>query len=94
MRCPWCEFEGAPRDLHAHLAEAHPEQVRFEEKIGLTFYAIECPVCHEGYEQQIKPRSRDPGFLEEYRREIRLVAMDMMINHLMAEHGEGGAPDG
>ncbi len=88
MRCPWCAFEGPPRALHAHLAEAHPNEVRFEERIGRAFYAIECPVCHEAYEAQIKPRSRDPAFMEEYRREIRLVGFDMLINHLMGEHGD------
>lgn len=86
MRCPWCSLEGPARALHAHLAEAHPDEVRFEERGGLPFYAIRCPVCGESYEAQIKPRSRDPGFQEEYRREIRLVGFDMLINHLMAEH--------
>ncbi len=93
MRCPWCGLESAPRDLHAHIADAHPEGVTFETKIGLPFYVVECPVCHERYDAQIKPRSRDPRFLEEYRREIRLVGFDMLINHLLAEH-EGTANAG
>ncbi len=86
MRCPWCEFEGAPRALHAHLAEAHPEEVRFGERGSSRFYAIECPRCGDGYEHVVKPRLRDPGFMEEFQREIRLVAFDMLVNHLMAEH--------
>jgi hypothetical protein len=88
VKCPWCDFEGQPRALHAHLGEAHPEKVCFEEKMGRSFYAIECPVCDEGYQQQIKPRGRDPAFVDEFSTQIRLVAFDMLVNHLMAEHGE------
>lgn len=93
MNCPWCSFAGTPRALHAHLAEAHPEGVRFEERVGRSFYALTCPVCGVGYEHQIKPRGRDPGFVEEYQNQIRLVAFDMLVNHLMAEHGEGDEPE-
>ncbi len=89
MTCPWCPFEGTPRMLHAHLAEAHPEGVRFEERAGRSFYAITCPVCGDGYEHQIKPRGRDPEFVNQFQAQIRLVAFDMLVNHLMAEHGEG-----
>jgi len=64
MNCPLCPFEGAPRALHAHLAEAHPEVVRFDERGGRSFYAVTCPVCGEGYQHEIKPRGRDPGFVE------------------------------
>jgi hypothetical protein len=89
VNCPWCSFSGTPRGLHAHLAEAHPEGVRFEERMGRSFYALTCPVCGDGYEHQIKPRGRDPTFVAEYQGQIRLVAFDMLVNHLMAEHGEG-----
>ncbi|HSG14291.1 MAG TPA: hypothetical protein VLA22_10520 [Gaiellaceae bacterium] len=86
MRCPWCEFDGPPRSLHGHLADVHPEHVRFEEGSRGLVYAIECPTCGAGYEKAIKPRSRDPAFIEEYEREVRLVGFDMLINHLLAEH--------
>ena len=89
MNCPWCPFDGAPRALHAHLAEAHPDGVVFEERAGRSFYALTCPVCGDGYEHQIKPRGRDPEFVTEFQAQIRLVAFDMLVNHLMAEHGEG-----
>jgi hypothetical protein len=89
VNCPWCSFSGPPRALHAHLAEAHPDGVRFEERMGRSFYALTCPVCGDGYEHQIKPRGRDPSFVAEYQDQIRLVAFDMLVNHLMAEHGEG-----
>jgi hypothetical protein len=60
------------------------------ERDGRRFYALECPVCGAGYEQQVKPRSRDPGFVREFEEQIRLVAFDMLINHLMAEHATQG----
>jgi hypothetical protein len=86
VNCPWCEFEGRPRELHAHLGEAHPEQVVFEERIGRTFYGITCPHCNDGYRHEIKPRGRDAGFVEEFNAQIRLVAFDMLVNHLLVEH--------
>lgn len=89
MRCPWCDFEGPPRRLHAHLGEAHADAVRLEERGSGQVYSVECPVCGSGYDQRIKPGRRDPVFVEEYEREIRLVAFDMLVNHLIAEHGEG-----
>ncbi len=86
MNCPWCPFEGHPRQLHAHLGESHPEAVVFEERIGRTFYGITCPLCDDGYRHEIKPRGRDPGFVEEFNAQIRLVAFDMLVNHLLVEH--------
>ena len=86
MSCPWCPVTAAPRALHAHLSEEHADKVRFEERRGARFYAVECPVCYAGYEHQIKPRLRDPAFMEQFRREIRMVAFDMLVNHLLAEH--------
>jgi len=88
VNCPWCPFEGEPRSLHAHLEEAHPDGVVFAEKAGRSFYSVSCPVCGSGYEHAIKPRSRDAAFVEQYQREIRLVGFDMLVNHLVAEHGE------
>lgn len=96
MTCPWCEFSGGPRALQAHLTEVHPDGVTFGERPGGTrFYAITCPVCDVSYDQRIKPRSQDAGFIDEFQREIRLVAFDMLVNHLVAEHEDdtaGGPP--
>jgi hypothetical protein len=86
MDCPFCSFEGPPRSLHAHLGDEHPDAVRFEEKGGRSFYALTCPICRDGYEREIKPRGRDPGFVDEFSAQIRLVAFDMLVNHLMGEH--------
>ena len=52
-------------------------------------YVVECPECGAVHEQPIKPRSTDPSFVEEFEAEIRLVGFDMLVNHLMAEHGHG-----
>ena len=94
MKCPFCSFEGPPRMLHAHLGGEHPDAVRFEEKGGRSFYALTCPICGDGYEREIKPRGRDPGFVEEFSAQIRLVAFDMLVNHLMGEHEEIELPEG
>jgi hypothetical protein len=94
MDCPWCDFAGTPRGLHAHLGAAHPEVIRFDERAGRSFYALDCPVCGAGYQHQIKPRGRDPAFVEEFATQIRLVAFDMLVNHLLAEHEEALPPDG
>jgi DNA-directed RNA polymerase subunit RPC12/RpoP len=88
VKCPWCEFDGGPRPLHAHLGEAHPEVVQIIIEDHRQSYAIECPHCGEAYSHLIKPRSNDPGFLEEYDAQIRLVALDMLVNHIIAEHEE------
>ena len=72
--------------LHAHLGEQHPEAIRFEEKGERSFYALTCPICGDGYEREIKPRGRDPGFVDEFSAQIRLVAFDMLVNHLLGEH--------
>jgi len=92
MGCPWCEFSGEPRALHAHLGEAHEDGVRFEERGSSRWYVVTCPVCGDGYEHLVKPRSRDPRFVEEFQHEIRLVAFDMLVNHLIAEHEEAQKP--
>ena len=92
MHCPFCSFEGPPRGLHAHLGEQHPEAIRFEDKSGRSFYAVTCPLCGDGYEREIKPRGRDPGFVDEFSAQIRLVAFDMLVNHLMGEHEQLALP--
>lgn len=86
MTCPWCDFDGSPRELHGHLTADHLERVEVAVRKERRYYRIECPVCGSSYEKEIKPRYSDPRFLEEYRREISLVGFDMLINHLMAEH--------
>ncbi len=78
--------------LHAHLGEQHVDAVRFEERGGRSFYVLTCPICGDGYEREIKPRGRDPGFVDEFSAQIRLVAFDMLVNHLMGEHEDLAIP--
>ena len=79
--------------LHAHLGEQHPDAVRFEDRGERWFYALDCPICGDGYEREIKPRGRDPGFVEEFSAQIRLVAFDMLVNHLLGEHEDLEIPE-
>jgi hypothetical protein len=77
-------------DTHAHLWQAHADQVRtiHDEVRGELRFALDCPFCDEGLERRANPRGREPGFLEEFRREISLVAFDLLLYHLHASHAE------
>jgi hypothetical protein len=86
MNCPWCEFRAGPRALHAHLGEQHREEVRTAERNDKVFYQISCPVCGSQYEHLVRKGSRDPAFLTEFGPQIQMVALDMLVHHLMAEH--------
>ena len=62
---------------------------REDDKYGLRLkFALDCPFCDEGLERVANPRGRDPDFLEEFRREINLVAFDLLLYHLQASHAE------
>jgi hypothetical protein len=77
-------------ETHAHLWDGHPEQVRMfrdEHKDALKF-ALDCPFCEEGLERVANPRGRETEFLEEFRREIALVAFDLLLFHLQASHAD------
>jgi hypothetical protein len=93
MRCPWCTVDGPPRRLHAHLAEAHASAVHTDERSGNHYYSVTCPRCDATYEHSVRKGRRDPGFLDEFDREIRMVALDMLVHHLVAEH-EQDEPEG
>lgn len=86
MTCPWCDFEGTPREVHAHLTREHTDHVELSERKERRYYKIACPVCGSTYEREIKPRYKDPEFLKEFREEIAMVGFDMLINHLIVEH--------
>lgn len=91
MRCPFCGFTGPRPETHAHLTDDHGDQVETREsRTGRRYYRLECPLCDEAYEREVKPRLRDPTFLEEYSREIRVVAFDMFLYHLAGAHEEEG----
>lgn len=86
MRCPWCDFTAGPRGLHAHLGEQHGGAVTTGERHGKVRYEITCPRCGARYEHVVRKGSRNPEFVAEFEREIQMVALDMLVHHLMAEH--------
>ncbi len=88
MMCPYCAFEGSRGALHAHLTDSHGEECAMTESWGNRFYRLDCPLCDASLRRQVKPRLRDPTFLEEYGREIRIVAFDQFLYHLQTEHEE------
>jgi len=53
---PVLRLRGIARTLHAHLGGEHPEAIRFEDRGERWFYALDCPICGDGYEREIKPR--------------------------------------
>jgi hypothetical protein len=86
VNCPFCEFHAGPRTLHAHLGERHRDAVVTTADDGKARYEITCPRCGERYQHFVRKGRRDPAFLTEFEREIQLVALDMLVNHLLAEH--------
>jgi hypothetical protein len=88
MRCPYCEVETSIRALHAHLADDHAQEVKSEPYLDYTAYVVTCPTCGESYRRQMRKSAKDAEFVTEFDRDIRLVAFDMLINHLLVEHLE------
>jgi hypothetical protein len=100
MKCPFCDTEGSRMAIHAHLADAHTEKVEMGHHDGPNdpYFRVGCPACDQDAVQSVNPGGRDPRFLEEFEREVRLVAFDLLLYHLQAEHPEllgltPGAPD-
>ncbi len=90
MNCPYCATGGTRMDIHAHLWDSHPDEVRTfrDEAKGTLKFALDCPFCDEGMERVANPRGREEDFLTEFRREIALVAFDLLLYHLHASHAE------
>lgn len=92
MNCPYCDAVGTRMETHAHLGRDHGDMIRmFREpwRGGERLkFALGCPFCDEGLERIVNPRGRESGFLEEFQREIRLVAFDLLLYHLHAAHAE------
>jgi len=84
--CPWCDFTGGPRALHTHLGDQHGDAVSTLERYGKVFYEVTCPRCGARYEHVVRKGAGDPEFVAEFGRQIQLVALDMLVHHLMAEH--------
>lgn len=91
MRCAFCDYEGPRPEMHAHLTDTHPEEVKTwqSEGSGRRYFELACPDCDDSFRHQVKPRNRDPDFLEEYAREIRIVAFDQFLYHRQLAHEEG-----
>lgn len=89
MTCPYCEFEGSRGAVHRHLADSHDDRVsiRVDDASGRRWYGIRCPICDAPWDREIKPRLRDPRFVETFDEEIKLVAFDMLLYHVQGEHG-------
>lgn len=88
MDCPYCDRAGTRGEVHRHLGDAHGDRVaiRVDAERGIRTYEIRCPVCDAPWEREIKPRSRDPNFIQEFEEEIKLVAFDMLLYHIQGEH--------
>jgi hypothetical protein len=88
ITCPVCSSKGGLNAMHRHMVDTHSDLVHteIEEETGKMHYVIECPICPLKYQHSIKPRYRDPSFLEEFKREIAMVAFDQMLYHLLKEH--------
>lgn len=85
MKCPHCDFSGHRMDLHAHLVDRHPEGVLIyvDEAQGKMVFEMACPLCGEKAVETLKKRA---AMLEEYQREIRMVAFDLLLYHLQGKH--------
>ena len=88
MNCPCCDFEGSRSVVHRHLFDEHADRVttRIDNESGRRFYEVKCPVCDAPWMREIKPRLRDTRFIEKFEEEIKLVAFDMLLYHMQAEH--------
>ncbi len=87
MTCPYCGLDATIRDLHAHLADVHAAEISTEDIGDRKAYTVTCPYCSQRYRQPIKKSAGNPEFLAQFERQIHLVAFDMLINHVLAEHG-------
>jgi hypothetical protein len=88
LNCPFCDFVGARPELHSHLTDEHADRCVTTEEWGNRYYQLDCPRCDHSIRKQVKPRLNDPTFLEEYAREISIVAFDMFLYHLEIDHEE------
>jgi hypothetical protein len=94
VKCPFCDDDRTIRALHAHLAADHPDEIGTDEHGDRTVYVVTCPYCSAQHRQPIKKSAGNAEFLVEFEQQIRLVAFDMLINHVLAEHEpEAALPD-
>lgn len=87
MNCPHCSFSGHRMDLHAHLVEKHSGEIKIsaDERTGKMMYEMRCPICKQSATETLK---KSAAVLEEYGREICMVAFDLLLYHLQEQHPE------
>lgn len=87
MKCPHCNYSGHRMDLHAHLVVSHSDEIKIfaDEHSGKMVYEMSCPLCKESTKETLK---KSAAVLEEYRREICMVAFDLLLYHLQEQHPE------
>lgn len=87
MSCPYCNEIGGLMATHRHLVDAHLERVetQVDADSDKMYYLVPCPFCGLKYRHRVKPR-RDPGFLEEFKVEIAMVAFDQLLYHVLQKH--------
>lgn len=70
--------------------DSHREAVLtvWDDATKTMHYTIACPRCGGEIRHEIKPRWGDPGFLEEFGEEIRLVAFDLLLHHVEDAHDD------
>lgn len=90
LTCPWCATSDTRSVLLGHVLEAHPDRVETEMWLNRMSYGVTCPQCGESYHRQMRKAARNPEFVNEFDREIRLVALDMLLTHIQAEHQPSG----
>jgi hypothetical protein len=88
MRCPFCDETGGLMAIHRHLVEAHLDAVTTQEgeKEGQMYYLVPCPFCGLKYRHRLKPRNRNPRFVEMFKAEIAMVAFDQLLYHVLQMH--------
>ena len=90
ISCVYCGESDSYRIIHRHMVDEHVDQVETSqnEAADKKKYTIQCPYCAEVIERNVKPRNQDPGFLQEFKVEIAMVAFDRLIYHLVEDHPE------
>lgn len=85
LTCFVCGEQGSYHAVHAHLVDAHPELVVIESGQRPS-YAVRCPVCGDSYRQAIKRGRADSAFVAAFERDVRVVGMDIVLQHVIGEH--------
>ena len=88
MKCPYCDETGSLVAIHRHLVDTHLDVVttKKDEETSQMFYLVPCPFCGLKYRHRLKPRNRNPRFVDEFKAEIGMVAFDQLLYHVLQNH--------